>query len=61
MQIKKSKKGEANSSTQISKDRYTESVDYIKAAIDSLSRIASDDEIARDALADLSVVLLSLK
>lgn len=43
------------------KGKYQSSIDYIKLAIDSLGEVASDDPIAKEAIANLSVVLLDLK
>lgn len=48
-------------SSDVIKNKYQSSIDYIKLAIDSLGEIASDDPIAKDAIANLSVVLLDLK
>lgn len=66
MKISKTKKcvsaastSKADSVTEVSK--YQPGIDYIKAAIDSLAENAKEDDIAKDAIANLSVVLLSLK
>lgn len=64
MKISKNKKAcaakEANTVTEV-KSKYQTTIDYIKAAIDSLGTIAQDDDLAKDAIANLSVVLLDLK
>lgn len=65
MKISKTKK--ACSATQNTegvtevKNKYQDSIDYIKAAIDNLGTMAEEDSTARDAIANLSVVLLDLK
>lgn len=66
MKISKTKKcvsvastSKADSVTEVNK--YQTGIDYIKAAIDSLAENAKEDDIAKDAIANLSVVLLSLK
>lgn len=46
--------------TTLSPDKQ-EACDLIKQAIDKLSSIAETDEIARDSIANLGVVLLDLK
>lgn len=64
MKISKNKKvcaaKETNTVTEV-KSKYQATIDYIKAAIDSLGSIAQDDDLAKDAIANLSVVLLDLK
>ena len=64
MKISKNKKAcaakETNTVTE-GKSKYQDTIDYIKAAIDSLGNIAQDDDLAKDAIANLSVVLLDLK
>lgn len=64
MKISKNKKvcaaKETNTVTDV-KSKYQDTIDYIKAAIDSLGNIAQDDDLAKDAIANLSVVLLDLK
>lgn len=66
MKISKAKKcasaastSRADSVTEVNK--YQAGIDYIKAAIDSLAENAKEDDTAKDAIANLSVVLLSLK
>lgn len=64
MKISKSKK-KACTGTQTAEavtdiNKYQASIDYIKAAIGCLGEIASEDEVAKDAIANLSVVLLDL-
>ena len=41
--------------------KYSESIEYIKNAIQALANIAKDDEMAKDAIANLSVILFDLK
>lgn len=64
MKISKNKKTcaakETSTVTEV-KSKYQDTIDYIKAAIDSLGNIAQDDDLAKDAIANLSVVLLDLK
>lgn len=64
MKISKNKKAcaakETSTVTEV-KGKYQDTIDYIKAAIDSLGNIAQDDDLAKDAIANLSVVLLDLK
>ena len=43
-----------------SASKYGEAVDHIKAAIESLGVIAADDDLAKDSIANLSVVLFDL-
>ena len=50
---------ENNECTEL--DHKTIAVDHIKAAIESLSNLAESDEIARDSIANLAVVLLDLQ
>ena len=40
---------------------YEEAIDCIMCAINSLGAVAKEDEIARDSIANLSVVLFDLK
>lgn len=40
---------------------YQEAIDCILCAIDSLGSIAKEDELARESIANLSVVLFDLK
>lgn len=64
MKISKNKKACAAKKTSTVtevKSKYQDTIDYIKAAIDSLGNIAQDDDLAKDAIANLSVVLLDLK
>lgn len=44
-----------------SNSKYKKSVDCIYAAIQSLGEVAKEDIVAREAIADLSVVMLDLK
>ena len=41
--------------------KYQNAVDLISAAIESLAEIAKEDEIAKDSIANLGVVMLDLK
>lgn len=41
--------------------KYSAAIDLISAAIESLAEIARDDEIAKDSIANLGVVMLDLK
>ena len=41
--------------------KYQCALDLISAAIESLAEIAKDDEIAKDSIANLGVVMLDLK
>lgn len=41
--------------------KYQAAVDLISAAIESLAEIAKDDQIAKDSIANLGVVMLDLK
>lgn len=43
------------------KSEYIECSNHIRGAIEALSTIAANDNIAKDAIADLSVVLLDLQ
>lgn len=58
MQIKKSKK---IAKVSASRNRYTEAQRHIKAAIDILATEAKDDVVAKDSIANLSVVLFDIK
>ena len=49
------------SATKCANSRYQDPVNKIYAAIQSLGQIAKDDVLAREAIADLSVVMLDLK
>lgn len=41
--------------------KYEDAINLIGAAIESLAQIAKDDEIAKDSIANLGVVMLDLK
>lgn len=41
--------------------KYSEAIQYIQSAISSLSVDASNDELAKESIANLSVVLMDLK
>lgn len=58
MKIQKVKK---KGTVESSKSNYDETLKYIKSAIDSLGKVAKDDVIARESIANLSVVLFDLK
>lgn len=58
MQIRKSKKSVKASVTSNS---YNEAQKHIKAAIDILAKSAKTDEVARDSIANLGVVMLDLR
>lgn len=49
------------SDSSVAKCKYDEAIDYIHSAINSLGACAKDDEIAKESIANLSVVLLDLK
>lgn len=55
-------KNAATDSKEIKDDvcKYANGIKAIKSAIEELSKFAETDEIAKDALANLSVVLLDL-
>lgn len=70
--MKISRKGVVNSATNTSnigakpvvtdvEKKYDEPVEHIKAAIDILGKSAKTDILAKEAIANLSVVLLELK
>lgn len=40
--------------------KYTGAIECIKSAIDALGEIAADDELAKESIANLSVILLDL-
>lgn len=51
-----------NSSEELkATNKYDSAVDYIKKAIDSLASLGKDDKDAKDAIANLSVILFDLK
>ena len=41
--------------------KYANAIDLISAAIESLAEVARDDQIAKDSIANLGVVMLDLK
>lgn len=59
MRIKKSTSVKANTDV-IMKSNYTEAQKHIKCAIDALGKQAKDDIVAKESIANLSVVLLDL-
>lgn len=42
-------------------NKYSDAIEYINSAISSLSVIAKDDKLAKESIANLSVVLLDLR
>ena len=50
-----------NASINIPDSKYAESIEYIKSAISALGAVAKDDNIAKEAIANLSVILLDLQ
>ena len=40
--------------------KYTGAIECIKSAIDALGEVAADDELAKESIANLSVILLDL-
>lgn len=44
-----------------SPEKYTDAINYVQSAINSLSCCAEGDECAKDAIANLAVVLFELK
>lgn len=51
---------EKKQATPVAASKYDESRKYIRCAIDSLGKIAKDDPVAREAIANLGVVCLDL-
>lgn len=52
---------DATALAEVSANKYGAAICHITAAIESLGAIAKDDELAKDSIANLSVVLLDLK
>lgn len=50
-----------DSVTSIPTCKYQSAIDLISAAIESLAEIARDDQVAKDSIANLGVVMLDLK
>lgn len=50
-----------NPTTSVTDNKYADGVKYIKMAIDSLAACGKDDKIAKDSIANLSVVLFDLQ
>lgn len=51
----------SNTAVKCAEDsKYAQSKKYIKSAIDALGEVAKDDVLAREAIANLSVVLFDL-
>lgn len=61
MKITKNAKATQSVKAATSKNKYQESREYIRAAIDTLGQTAKDDPVARESIANLSVVLLDLQ
>lgn len=62
MKIKKTNKNSVASTNTIQgASNYSEAISYISSAISSLSVSAKDDVLAKESIANLSVVLLDLK
>ena len=62
MKISKNSKSQMSvESTDVITNKYQTAIDHIQEAIQSLGPDAKEDEIARDAIANLSVVLFELK
>lgn len=59
--MKISKTTKADSSIKACRSKYKDPVDKIYAAIQCLGTLAKEDVLAREAIADLSVVMLDLK
>ena len=47
--------------TLVSTCKYDSAICFIQSAIESLAEIAKDDQIAKDSIANLGVVMLDLK
>lgn len=45
----------------VNQNTYADGIKYIKMAIDSLATVAKDDQLAKDSIANLSVVLFDLQ
>lgn len=52
---------EVTTEISISPEKYTDAINYVQSAINSLSCCAEGDECAKDAIANLAVVLFELK
>lgn len=52
---------EVSQPVEAAKSDYSESIDYIKSAIDCLCPHAKDSVVAKEAIANLSVILLDLQ
>ena len=55
------KQYEDHASTTVKSSSYTRAEKHIKAAIDILAQSAKNDEVARDSIANLGVVMLDLR
>lgn len=52
---------QAESVAEVSANKYGEAMLHISAAIESLGKLGKDDEVAKESIANLSVVLLDLQ
>ncbi len=50
----------ADPTVETTASQYGEAIDHIRAAIESLGVVAANDDLAKDSIANLSVVLLDL-
>lgn len=61
MKISKNCKSVTAKGSITSNTKYEEGVQYIRSAIDALGSVAKDDVVAKEAIANLGVVLLDLQ
>lgn len=64
MKISKKQNVTANTNLEVaavSTCKYANAIELVSAAIESLAEVARDDELAKDSIANLGVVLLELK
>lgn len=59
--VSSSTKDESVQNQDVCANKYSDALDCIKSAIDSLSKDAKTDVVARESIANLSVVLFDLK
>lgn len=59
--MKISKKDKINNATTQSYNQYDEAVEYIRSAMASLNELAKTDEVAKDAIVNLGVVMFDLR
>lgn len=55
-----SRKVDASSQAADVNNKYVDAIGHIRSAIDALGEVASSDSLARESIANLSVVLLDL-